>query len=374
MSRIGDNLACLEHYKYYKMRILIDIGHPAHIHYFKNCVKLLTEKGYEFLFVVRERDSTIELIEALHFNYVSRGKGGKGLLSKLLMIPCIDWKLWKFARKFKPDLFLSFSSLYAAHVAWLIRKPHITFDDTEHAKFGHILCRPFSDIILSPSCYYAKLSRKQILFNAYMELCYLHPKYFTPNQAIKKILAINTGEKYCVLRLISWDANHDVGQHGLNLEDKLKLIKELEKYCKVFISSEEGLSEELKKYKLSIHPSQLHDVLSYADLYIGEGSTTASESALLGTPAIYVNSLRVGNMDDEEKYGLVYQLNSIDKILSTAIKIITSPVSKQEYKVRRYKLLNDKIDPTAFMVWFIVNYPESKKIMKENPDYQYNFK
>jgi len=27
-----------------------------------------------------------------------------------------------------------------------------------------------------------------------------------------------------------------------------------------------------------------------------------------------------------------------------------------------------------FLVWFIENYPESNKIMKENPDYQYNFR
>ncbi len=32
-----------------------------------------------------------------------------------------------------------------------------------------------------------------------------------------------------------------------------------------------------------------------------------------------------------------------------------------------------KIDVTAFMVWFIKNYPESKTILDENPDYQYNF-
>jgi hypothetical protein len=32
------------------------------------------------------------------------------------------------------------------------------------------------------------------------------------------------------------------------------------------------------------------------------------------------------------------------------------------------------IDPTAFLTWFIEKYPESSKIMKENPDYQFNFK
>ena len=36
-------------------------------------------------------------------------------------------------------------------------------------------------------------------------------------------------------------------------------------------------------------------------------------------------------------------------------------------------MLKEKIDVTAFMVWFIENYPESAKIMKENPDYQLRF-
>ena len=41
---------------------------------------------------------------------------------------------------------------------------------------------------------------------------------------------------------------------------------------------------------------------------------------------------------------------------------------------RRQKLLDDKINLTSFMVWYIENFPESFKEMKENPDVQYNFK
>ena len=47
---------------------------------------------------------------------------------------------------------------------------------------------------------------------------------------------------------------------------------------------------------------------------------------------------------------------------------------KQEFQNRRHKMLSEKIDVTAFMVWFIENYPESVKIMKENPDYQLRFR
>lgn len=41
---------------------------------------------------------------------------------------------------------------------------------------------------------------------------------------------------------------------------------------------------------------------------------------------------------------------------------------------RKENMLSDKIDVTSFMVWFVENYPESAKIMKENPEYQKRFK
>ena len=37
----------------------------------------------------------------------------------------------------------------------------------------------------------------------------------------------------------------------------------------------------------------MHNALKYASLFVGEGATMASECAILGTPAIYVNSLKV---------------------------------------------------------------------------------
>lgn len=352
-------------------RILVDIGHPAHIHYFKNAAKILEAKGYKFLFVVRERDSTIELIEKTGFDWVSRGKGGKGALQKVLKIFTIDFKLWRIAKKFRPDLFLSFSSFYAAHVAKFMGKPHIAFDDTEHAKFEHMLCRPFTDVTLTTSCYYAPLTKDQLKFKGFMELCYLHPNYFTPDADIKSVLGLNDSDRYCIIRLISWDANHDIGQHGFTLDQKRELIKKLESHVRVFISSETELPEDLEKYRLKIHPSKLHDVLASASLYIGEGSTTASESALLGTPAIYCNSLRVGNMDEEEKYGLVCQLMDLSEIMKAASDILSSDESV--FKERRKKLLSEKIDVTAFMVWFIENYPESLKEFRKTPSRQDEF-
>lgn len=357
------------------MKILIDIGHPAHVHYFKNMVKTLDLKGFSFHFTLRERDSTVALMDKYGFTYTKRGKGGKNILTKLLAMPLMDFKVLKAARKFKPDMFVSFASPYAAQVAWLLRKPHITFDDTEHAVFAHKLYRPFSNLVLSPSCYYKPITKKQLLFNSYMELCYLHPNYFTPDKSILSELGVNEGERFCILRFVSWDANHDVGQKGLNYETKIKLVNEIGKYCKVFISSESKLPSELMAFKLNIHPSRLHDALSFAALYIGEGSTTASEATILGTPAIYINSLVVGYCkEQEEKYGLLYQFKDNQGVVEKAMEILSLENAQEHFKNKRDVMLSEKIDPTAFMVWFIENYPQSEQLMRDNPEYQYRFK
>ena len=47
---------------------------------------------------------------------------------------------------------------------------------------------------------------------------------------------------------------------------------------------------------------------------------------------------------------------------------------KEKWQEKRDLMLKDKIDVSQFFVWFIENYPESARIMRENPDYQYRFK
>jgi hypothetical protein len=37
-------------------------------------------------------------------------------------------------------------------------------------------------------------------------------------------------------------------------------------------------------------------------------------------------------------------------------------------------MLNNKIDVTGFMVWFVENYPSSIEILQKNPDFFQQFK
>ena len=248
-------------------------------------------------------------------------------------------------------------------------------DDTEHAKFELMMYPPFSDVILNPSVFWKKFSTKQLFFESYMELFYLNPKYFTPDISVINSYGISSEERFFIVRFVSWNASHDIGQKGFSFESKINLVETLEKYGKVLISSEGQLPESLKKNQIKIRPEHLHHFLAFATLYIGEGSTTASECAVLGTPSIYVNSLVVSNCkDQQDKYGLCYHLTNEAGVIEKVVEIINYNNLKKEFQTKRQRMLTEKIDGTAFLVWFVENYPQSEDIMRKDPSYQYNFK
>jgi hypothetical protein len=357
------------------MKILIDIGHPAHVHIFKNVAWNLSQKGYEIIFTTRDKENELYLLKKYNFQYISFGKNKKTKLGKLFGLVYFNFRLLIVAIKFKPDLYLSHGSMYAAQVAWLLRKDHISLEDSgnnEQIK----LYAPFTKAIITPDFLPNDLGEKQIRYKSNHELSYLHPKYFEPNEDIYQFLGISEKEPYAILRFVSWFATHDGGQTGLTLNEKEKLVNHLlSKNIKVFISSERHkLPDNLKKYSIKIPPDKMHDALAFADIYVGEGATMASEAGVLGTPSIYVSTIvRYYNVD-QEQYGLVHNFLSFNGVIKKIDEILDIPERKKEYKNRQSDFLKQKIDFTAFLTWFVEEWPNSFKIMKENPDYQYRFK
>ncbi len=358
------------------MRILIDIGHPAHVHYFRNFIKLMQNKKHEFFIVARNRSIIFYLLKHFNIDYYDRGKGKNSILGKLIYMLHADIKILKCARNFKPDLFLSFASPYAAQVSWILRKPHIVLDDTEHAKFSQIFYRPFSKVFLNPSCFDENFGNRQIRFNSFTELFYLHPAYYKPNDDVLKYLGLLKGERYILLRFVSWTANHDLGHSGLNMATKKKLVEILSKNYKVLISTEEEHPDQFfEPFLLKIPPEKIHDVIFYAHLFIAESGTMASEAAMLGTPVIYVNSLPLmGYLKEEMNAGMLYHFKNSQNVISKVTELLLMPDLKKDTLLSQQKMIVNKIDITSFMVWFIENYPASVDLMKKNPDIQYNFR
>ena len=72
-------------------------------------------------------------------------------------------------------------------------------------------------------------------------------------------------------------------------------------------------------------------MLAFAGLYVGEGATMASEAAVLGTPAVYVNTLTMGYVQDEERYGLLHHFTNGRAALGTIRDLLATPALKPRY-------------------------------------------
>lgn len=360
------------------MRLIIDIGHPGHVHLFRPFAVKMAKEGHNVLFTCRQKEFVTELLTFYGFQFINLGKHRKNKLNKILGLFIFEIRLLAISLKFKPDIFLSHGSFYAAHIAWLIRKPHISFEDTFN--FEQIkLYKPFTKIILSSDYQQPDLGKNNIRYKGYHELAYLHPNQFKPDIRVLNELGIDKDERYVIIRFVSWNATHDSGHKGMSLENKIKTVKEFIKICKVFISSEKDLPEELKKYKFPLAPEKMHDVLAFASLVFGESATMVSEGVVLGTPGIYLdNTGRLYTKEQQEKYDLVYNFSESEidqeKAIEKGIELLLNKSLKKDWEFKKNKMLSEKIDVTAFLIWFVENYPKSVKIMKENPDYQLRFK
>jgi predicted glycosyltransferase len=207
-----------------------------------------------------------------------------------------------------------------------------------------------------------------------VEGLYLHNEYFKPNKNIRIELNLKEDEEYVVIRFVSWNAHHDVGHAGLDNESKSKLIEVLKPRFKIFISSEGALPKEFEQYKINISPEIMHDVLAEATVFIGESATMASESALLGTQAVYINSLPLmGYLKLEQDSGLLKHFNSSSGVVKYVSEIIMNKNIKILSMEKSENLQKEFINPTKFLAWFIEEFPSSYEIMKETPDYQLNF-
>ncbi|MES2139023.1 MAG: DUF354 domain-containing protein [Bacteroidota bacterium] len=355
------------------MKILIDIGHPGHVHLFKHFAHEMIRKGHAIFFTCREKEFEVQLLKAEGFNFVSFGKKYKTTAGKIFGLFKFDFQELFQGIKFKPDLFLSHGSPYAAHAAAVLMTPHVSFEDTGNMEQVKLYL-PFTKNVLTSTAFHKDLGIKQLKYNGYHELAYLHSNYFTANENIYDLLKINKNEKFVILRFVSWKASHDINQSGLSLDEKRTVISLLEIKYKIFISSEGELPDEFKKYQIKIPPEEIHHALAFASLFIGEGATMASECAMLGTPAIYINTITAGTIDEQVKYGLIFHFKSTENLTEKIKELLIKPDLKEEFKNKQVKMLNDKIDVTAFLIWFVENFPKSSTIMRENPNYQNNFK
>jgi len=359
------------------MRVLIDIGHPAHVHLFRNLALELISEGSEVLFTCREKEFEKELLEHYGLPYRSLGRKYSGTVGKILGIARFGVREYIEGIRFKPDLLISHGSYIAAHASALLRRPHIALEDTFN--FEQIwLYKPFTKAIITGDFNHPLKSNKVVKYSGCHELAYLHPCRFVPDLSVLDDLGVSLNEKYAVMRFVSWKASHDLGHKGISLENKMAAVRRFSGLARVFISSEGELPPALEGYRLKTAPHRIHDVLAFASLLWTDSFTMPSECSVLGTPSVVIHNSRSFPLEiQRDKYGLCFtyseshddQLLAIDK----GEALLKIPGLKAEWLSRRNRFIGDNVDLTSFLLWFVRNWPESFKTLKKHPDYQKMF-
>lgn len=362
------------------MNILIDIGHPAHVHLLNYTVQQLSLDGHKVFYSVRDIPIAKRLMEEYGMvPYLNLGSKKDSIFGKAATILHQDWEILKFVRKHKIDIGLS-SGIVLSHVSSLTKMKSFILDDDDDAaeplvvKFGH----PFADGTFTPDCIHRK-TKKAIYYAGSHELAYLHPNRFRPDISVLEKAGIKEGERFFIMRFVAFKGHHDINQGGLSIEQKRALIELLSPYGRIIITSERAIEPEFEQYRLPVPPEEIHSLMAYASMFLGDSQTMTSEAAILGVPALKCNTfagkLSVPN-ELEQKYGLCYAYHpdDFDKFYDHVKRLLEDEHTKEEWAEKRKKFLADKIDVTAFFTWFIDNYPESQRTLKERPEYQYMFK
>lgn len=348
--------------KYY----LFFFVHPSKFYVFRSTINYLKEKGHHVDVLITSKDILEDLVISEGWDYTNIFPGGrkmKGinpLISSSINLLRTVFRLYKYCKGKKYDLFIT-DDLLVFLSRWF-KTPCIVFTDDDLSvtkRFSIILAK--ATCILSPEVTdLGKYNSKKVGFNSYKELAYLHPDEFTPE--IDRIKCFNPNLKpYFLIRLVHLKSYHDVGVSGLTNDKVLKLIDYLSTKGKVFIISERTLSKDLERFNLTIKPIEIAHALFFAEAFISDSQTMASEAAVLGTPSFRCNDFAgiINVMDEKENYNLLfsYSSNEFDSMIKKIKSMVFDEKNKIKFQKRRKNLLNDKINLSSFLKDFFMNYP-----------------
>lgn len=366
------------------MKILVQLSHPAHFHLYKNAIVNWQKDGNEVFVLIKSKDILEELMQKSGIPYynilpIAHRKSRYGILLDMFVR---EWRMIRFVKKHKIDM-LTGSTVEVAHVSWLLRKFSVNTGEDDMVvvpTFAKVARNTVQSYLVPVVCDNGIYENKTIKYASYHELAYLHPNHFTPDKKIVEKY-FSADKPYFILRFAQLKAYHDLdaNAHGINTEIAQHLIDQLKPYGDIYITSERELEPQFEQYRIQINPLDMHHMMAFAQLYIGDSQTMAAESGVLGVPFVRFNDFvgKIGYLRElEDVYHLGYGIKTdeVERLYKVVDDLLSMPNRVVVFQERRQKMLSEKIDYAQFLTWFIENYPESKRIMKGNPDYQYRFK
>ncbi|MFC7213336.1 DUF354 domain-containing protein [Saliphagus sp. GCM10025334] len=336
------------------MKAVVTIQHPAHVHFYRHVIDELEARGHEVFVFARENDLAVPLLNAYGIPHEVL-TGPQDSLSELAKVQlAYELRLLRRARTIGPDVMTAIGGVAVSHVAPLVGARSVVFVDNEGTT-SHRITTPFAHVVATPHHYDEDYGANHVRYEGFHELAYLHPEYFEPDPDALVAHGVDPDATYFVLRFRRWDALHDVGEGGLSLEGKRRLVSMLDEHGDVYITSTDSLPSDLEAYKLPVPPTLIHDLLYFADCYAGDSATMATESALLGTPTVRIQSFAAREKDMtnfvelEETYDLLRSTPDEEEGLELVREIVQDPETRTRWRARRERLFDDKIDVAAYV-------------------------
>jgi len=95
-------------------------------------------------------------------------------------------------------------------------------------------------------------------------------------------------------------------------------------------------------YRIKINPLDMHHILAYAKLFIGDSQTMAAEAGVLGTPFIRFNDFvgRISYLDELENtynLGFGFKTDEEDRLLKKIDELLKTEKINEEWQIKREK-------------------------------------
>lgn len=271
------------------MSVLIDISHPAHVHFFRPLALALIADGVSVHIATRDKDVTVRLLEAsgLPFKVLPMGRPGAGRLSGAAELLRRSWALRRRIRRHKVSVVLT-RNPSGAIAAFATRATSIfDTDDGRGVGIHYWAARPFADIITSSVHDPENHGRGHRRYRALKAHMFLHPDRFTPDRALRRKY-LSDDEQFGVVRFSAHDASHDRRIEGITSEGRRAIMERLLQFGPVLVSIErQGLQLQRDKNRITpVAPEDFHHLLAAASLFVGDSQSVAADAAILGVPSL----------------------------------------------------------------------------------------
>ncbi|WP_458205183.1 DUF354 domain-containing protein [Haladaptatus sp. NG-SE-30] len=346
------------------MHVIVTIQHPAHVHFYRHIIAALEERGHDVHVFARDKDIALDLLDRYGIEHTVLAGKADSLAGLARVQATYEARLLREALRIRPDVMTAIGGVAVSHVAPLVGAQSVVWIDNEGAQ-SHRITTPLAHVVCTPRRFRDDYGENHVRYDGYHELAYLHPERFTPNPDGLRKHGVQPNERYFLVRFRQWSALHDVGENGFSREAKRDLVSFLDDHGEVYVTSESPLPAEFAEYQLPVPPHLVHDLLAFADLYVGDSATMATEAAVLGTPAVRAQSFAgsddMTNFLELAEYGLLYS-TADDREAVRKAKSLVHSADRETFQRRRERLLTDKIDVAGYATELLVRAGRNQEV------------